>query len=595
MKIKHQILLALLLMLVLLVGLGGVGSYYIHILSRNSGEIIKDNYRTLQYVHEMDNSLDAIQFSLNEKEPPSPLPADEILSFKENLRLQAANVTESGERELTNELLTESHNLIALLEKGEAEQARILIHQIKQNLNRLYSLNEDAVLKRNSEVQSSSEKVLIYMITIGAGTIILALMVIFSFPSLIIKPIQRFNESIKKVAKGDYEATISMQRKDEFGEMAYSFNKMVGKLKEYEESSYSKILAERNRLNAVINQMSEGIVGLDIAKRIIFANKKALKLLNLKRDELMGKYAPDVAVHNELLNSLISDLMMPGREWEERKFKPVSITEDRKEKLFSKDIIDVLVTPIGEEKPILSGHVILLTDVTEFSEKEKAKTAFMSTLSHELKTPVAAIEMGTDLLRNAKLGGLNREQQEWLQTIDENNQRIKQTINQVLDISKIERGLIELNRTFENPEFTIEKAVKAVEPFAKEKELKIEVRLDRPLPDILVDTHKITWVLNNILINAIRYTPLQGTISVKAVGKNTHRVRISVKDEGPGISRQQQELIFEPFKRVSGDKTDGLGLGLAISKEFVEAMGGQIGIISKEGEGAEFWVELLTV
>jgi PAS domain S-box-containing protein len=595
MKIKHQILLALLLMLVLLVGLGGVGSYYIHILSRNSGEIIKDNYRTLQYVHEMDNSLDAIQFSLNEKEPPSPLPADEILSFKENLRLQAANVTESGERELTNELLTESHNLIALLEKGEAEQARILIHQIKQNLNRLYSLNEDAVLKRNSEVQSSSEKVLIYMITIGAGTIILALMVIFSFPSLIIKPIQRFNESIKKVAKGDYEATISMQRKDEFGEMAYSFNKMVGKLKEYEESSYSKILAERNRLNAVINQMSEGIVGLDTAKKIIFANKKALKLLNLKRDELMGKYAPDVAVHNELLNSLISDLMMPGREWEERKFKPVSITEDRKEKLFSKDIIDVLVTPIGEEKPILSGHVILLTDVTEFSEKEKAKTAFMSTLSHELKTPVAAIEMGTDLLRNAKLGGLNREQQEWLQTIDENNQRIKQTINQVLDISKIERGLIELNRTFENPEFTIEKAVKAVEPFAKEKELKIEVRLDRPLPDILVDTHKITWVLNNILINAIRYTPLQGTISVKGVGNNTHRVRISVKDEGPGISRQQQELIFEPFKRVSGDKTDGLGLGLAISKEFVEAMGGQIGIISKEGEGAEFWVELLTV
>lgn len=580
----------------LILGLGGVGSYYIHLLSVNSGEIIKDNYRTLQYITKIENALDVLQYDMVAEGEVSEVERSEALEKLEvNIALQEANITERGERDITLELTRDTKDLLAAINAGDRSKAILLINTIKGDLNRLYYLNEDALLLRNQQTQITADKVVLYMISISICVLIVALIVLFTFPRLIIKPIRKFSESIKQIAQGNYKVQISLNQKDEFGAMAVSFNKMATKLQEYEESSYVSLLEERNRLDAVINQISEGIIGLNVSKEILFANRRALKLLNLREDQLIGKYAPDVAVNNDLLQVLLRELMIPFEEWEEQKFKPVTITEDRKEKLFAKDIVHIKQKPVGEDKEHLAGHVILLSDVTEFSEKEKAKTAFMSTLSHELKTPVAAIEMGIELLRNHKLGSLSYEQEEWLKTIDENNQRIKQAINQVLDISKIERGLIEINKSALNPEILIDQAIKAVEPFAKEKKLSIKTELERPLNDVMVDPHKIMWILNNILTNAIRYTPATKTILIKANKGKNNRIRIRVKDEGPGLSIEDQKQIFERFKRATGDQTEGLGLGLAISKEFIEAMEGHIGVSSKEGQGAEFWIELKSV
>lgn len=596
MKIKHKVTLALFILFLLILGLGGVGSYYIKLLSVNSSQIIKDNYRTLQYLYNIDNSLDILQYELAVNEQAEPEQKKKAVEqLRKNVELQNNNITERGERDLSAELTRNTDQLIAAIEANNRLKCFEFIHSMEQNLNQLYHMNEDALLNRNQQTQATADKAVLYMLTISICVLVVALIVLFTFPRFVAKPINQLSDSIKQVAKGNYQIQISLSRKDEFGDIARSFNKMVAKLKDYEESSYMSLLEERNRLDAVINQMSEGIIGLNASKEILFANKRVLKLLNLKEDQLIGKYAPDVAVNNDLLQALLRGLMIPIPEWEERKFKPVTITEDKKEKLFAKDIVDIIQKTIGEDREYLSGHVILLTDVTEFSEREKAKTAFMSTLSHELKTPVAAIEMGTQLLRNHKLGSLSEEQEEWLKTIDENNQRIKQSINQILDLSKIERGLIEINKSSINPELIIDQAINAVGPFTKEKKLSINTEIDRPLPNVLVDSHKIAWVLNNILINAIRYTPSSKSILVKGMKVNSHRVRISVKDEGPGISRENQKLIFERFKRATGDRTEGLGLGLAISKEFIEAMDGHIGVSSQQGQGAEFWVELRAV
>lgn len=594
MKLKSKLTLAIAFLFVVILLLGGVGSYYLHWLAKDSHAIIEDNYRTLGYMEKMDQAMDHLLYAYahDSLSMQNPEVQEAVASFRENIQLQLQNVTEHGEQQLTDQLLVDFETLVSQL--GNKAALHTEIFQLLEQINRIYAMNQEAILRKNARANETADKVVLYMSIIGLGSVIVGLIFLVGIPAYISKPVVKFNKAIQEIAQGNYKTKLEISSKDEFGQLAGSFNYMAARLDEYEHSNLAKLLGEKKLIEAIINQMSEAILGLNESKRIIFANDRALKLLGMPMEKLSNRYAPDVAVHNQLMNAMISELMIGFEPWEEKEYPPLKIVVAKKERLYAKNIVDVLAQPTGENREILVGHVIILSDITDFAEKDEAKTKFMASLSHELKTPVAAIEMSTNLLGNNKVGALSKEHKKLIKTIDANVSRIKRTITEILDLSKIESGLIDIRTEHVSPVSIIEKAKEGVLLFLKDKNLKIELDIAPNLPKILADPHKTVWVLNNFLTNAIRYSPENSTITITAQPED-HYVKMAVIDKGKGIALADQQRIFQKFTRISDSNGGGTGLGLAISKEFIEAMGGEIGLHSKEREGSTFWIRLKNI
>jgi signal transduction histidine kinase/HAMP domain-containing protein len=609
MKLKTKLTLAFGFLFILILLLGGVGSYYLRWLAQDSRAIIRENYRTLQYMQNLENGLNTLQGQLPAAWQPEGLSPERLATtlaeLDKNLALQQQNITEAGEQELTEQLAIEYNQLRANVRSlPQAADPReyylnTLLPQLVrmgEQTDQIYLLNEETLLRKNEQANQTARTVTTYMNALGLITLGLALFFLVRIPELISRPIQQFSRGIQEIAAGHYGVSLAVESKDEFGELAGSFNRMAAKLQEYQHTNYDTLIREKRRLEAVINQMREPIIGLNDGKQIIFINQPALDILGLKPDQVLNRYAPDVAVSNPLLNKLIAGLMI-GEDQDElarTEDRHVKAVVDDQERLFVKSVVDILDRPAGEQRRVHLGHVIMLNDITEFSERDQAKTHFMATLSHELKTPMAAIQMSSKLLQNPKIGELNPEQSGLIMTIQENNQRVQRMITELLDISKIESGSVEVSKVASSPQVIVEKAVEGVRLFLQDKQIRLATDLADNLPQISADPHKLVWVLNNFLTNAIRYTPVGELITVLAVRQNGGVV-LSVLDKGPGISTENQKRIFKRFFRVADDISEGTGLGLAISQEFIYAMGGDIGVDSEPGHGSRFWVKLPAV
>jgi len=204
-----------------------------------------------------------------------------------------------------------------------------------------------------------------------------------------------------------------------------------------------------------------------------------------------------------------------------------------------------------------------------------------------VRTPISAIGMSLGLLKDERIGGLNEEQIELTETIRQNATRLLKMINEILDISKIETGNIQINYEYSRPAVVIGKALENVKTFIAEKNVKIVKYFDKNIQPLRMDIPKTTGVLVNFLTNALRYSYENGKLEISLTRQNG-TVEFSVKDEGPGIPDEDLKKIFQRYRRAKDDKTKGTGLGLAISKDFIEAQGGKIWVESEIGKGSRF-------
>jgi signal transduction histidine kinase len=259
---------------------------------------------------------------------------------------------------------------------------------------------------------------------------------------------------------------------------------------------------------------------------------------------------------------------------------------DGKENYFTKEIVDI--NQRGEK----IGNVIVLKNITSFKELDVAKTNFIATVSHELKTPLASSDFSLKLLEDRRIGELTGEQKELVQQLKNDNQRMLKILSELLNMSQVEAGKIQLNMQLVSPYPIVETSIEAVYNTAREKNITIEKKLEDDLPGINTDADKISWVLNNFLTNAIRYSP-SGSAIIVSVEKTGKQVVFSVTDKGSGIDQSYLSRIFERYFQIPGrsDKK-GSGIGLAICKEFIEAMGGKVLAESNYGEGSKFSFQL---
>ena len=223
---------------------------------------------------------------------------------------------------------------------------------------------------------------------------------------------------------------------------------------------------------------------------------------------------------------------------------------------------------------------------------DNAKTNFISVISHELKTPISAILMSLKLLEDNRIGNMNSEQKELAQSIQDNSDRLLKITGELLKMTQVEAGVLHLNPKITKPIELIDYAIKATRVLAEHWKCNIEVEYpDEKIPKIFVDNEKIAWVITNLLSNAIHYSSENSRIIVGARQLNG-KVEIYVRDFGKGIDARYHKTIFDRYFRVPGTKVQGSGLGLSISKDFVEAHGGTIRVESEIGKGSCFIVSL---
>jgi len=238
----------------------------------------------------------------------------------------------------------------------------------------------------------------------------------------------------------------------------------------------------------------------------------------------------------------------------------------------------------------VTGYVIILKNITPFKELDVAKTNFIATVSHELKTPLASSDFSLKLLEDERIGTLNKEQKELVQSLKGDNQRLLKILGELLDLSQVESGKIQLHLAPVNPAAVMERAVKALTTTALQKQIRFNIT-NTAVTDIKADEEKTSWVLINLLTNAIKYSVDNSVVQID-IHPTANRVEFSIKDTGNGIPQEYLPKIFDRFFKVPGTTKTGTGLGLAISKEFIEAMGGNIGVESKLKEGSRFWFQL---
>ena len=307
----------------------------------------------------------------------------------------------------------------------------------------------------------------------------------------------------------------------------------------------------------------------------------------MKRENVIRKSAEELSLKNDLLRRLIRELVTPGN-----KEEPLKIYADNKESYFKASYIPINNTGVGQGEPHRLGDVILLKNITEFKELDSAKTTFISTISHELKTPISAIMMSLQLLEDKRVGVLNEEQGQLSKSIKENSQRLLEITGELLNMTQVEAGKLQMMPKITKPIELIEYAIKANQVQADKFNIQIEVEYpEEKISKLFVDSEKIAWVLTNLLSNAIRYSKENGRVVIGAQQDGNY-VELYVQDFGKGIDPRYHQSIFDRYFRVPGTKVQGSGLGLSISKDFVEAHGGTLTVQSELGKGSRFVIRL---
>jgi len=558
MKTKTRLLLSLGALTFLVFVLAGVGIASINQLRGEGGQVLRANYMSLAYMEDMLAAL--------EEAPETGIPR-----AKEQLALQQANITEVGELEATTALA------VAFAAWETSGQDSLVTRTLTARIRSILELNRDAIVRKAAQAEERGDKAVVWITLTGTLCALVALSMLFGMAEFLSAPIRALTAGIDRVAQGNYRERIILDRKDEFGHMAERFNAMASELEKWESSSLSRIMEEKTRAEAVIQSLQDASIGLDDQERILFINQEALDLLGLHEINTTGKLATEVAKGNDFLRHILND----------KSSAPFKAVVDGKENYFVSGS-----TPIQGPNGVI-GTLFTIRDITPFKERDLAKTNFLATISHELKTPLASTDIGLTLLERQSATTLTADQGAIVSDLRKDHQRLVRIVSELLDLAQAESGNIRVQLTELSLDRVVQDALAAVKVSAQQKGILFAVRTHDNEPRVRADADKAVWVLVNLLSNAVRHSPQRGVVTIDTADAEG-KVTLSIIDQGPGIPAIEQERLFERFAQgASAHK--GTGLGLSIAKEFMQAMGGDIRLDRGVTNGASFLLTFAAV
>ncbi|HEX5323659.1 MAG TPA: ATP-binding protein [Capsulimonadaceae bacterium] len=394
--------------------------------------------------------------------------------------------------------------------------------------------------------------------------------------------------------------TLAITAQDEFTSLSRSFNHMTEIIAAHEEAVRDQnqtLMALNRRMETVLNATNDGVALLDRTGRLLLVNRRFCEMLGARAEDLWHRSVAEVKplVFERLSKpERLMRCLSPATEAND--LDPSSVLEDLVELTTTeRRFLKVYAAPVRDEDGDLAGRLIALHDITREMEIDKMKTEFISVVSHELRTPLTSIKGYTDLLLTGQTGEVNDLQKEFLGIVQNSATRLGNLINDILDISRIESGRMELKMEPVDYGRIVTDVLRLMKPAADEKDISIDASFPENIPLVRGDADKITQILTNLLSNGIKYTPAGGWVKVYLDVTPGECVTTCVQDSGIGISPADQKRLFQKFFRADNSLTreaGGTGLGLAIVKTMIELLGGTIWLESAQGKGSKFFYTL---
>lgn len=398
----------------------------------------------------------------------------------------------------------------------------------------------------------------------------------YALSKTITGPIQEVTKRAAFLAQGDFDQKIEVKSDDEIGKLSEMFNFLSSRLKE----TLEEISDEKEKMEAILTNMADGVVALNDKGEVIHINPAALQMLSIGKDMIGQNLAQELQI---LLNINLQEFLDGKSNTGETLIKN------------DKAIIKSIIAPLKRDDRIV-GHILVLQDITKQHRLENMRKEFVANVSHELRTPLTTIKSYTETLLDGALEepGISRQ---FMEVVNNEADRMTRLVNNLLELSRLDNKETRWDRQPIEARVILEDVISKMAVNIKKKNQKLDLNIPESSPEIFVDRDKIEQVFQNILSNANKYTPEGGTIYI-SLETIDNRVMIIFRDTGVGIPKEDIPRIFERFYRV--DKTrsremGGTGLGLSIAKELIEAHEGEITIESETGKGTQVCISLQSI
>ncbi|OGO33080.1 MAG: hypothetical protein A2Z16_05250 [Chloroflexi bacterium RBG_16_54_18] len=422
--------------------------------------------------------------------------------------------------------------------------------------------------------QSITELQRTLLLATGIVTLV-AIVLAMWIANISLKPLRELTLEAIRIANGDFQhirksGSLMISASDEIGQLTRAMNKMISTTQDH----IQELTAERSKMSAVFEEMTDGIVIVDVEGNIQLTNKAVESMFSLSPESSTGNTLASVLRHYEIVE-------LWQRCVDQSEMQSTSL-EVRPQQLY----LQVTATPLGKSLP---GSVLLIfQNLTRLRRLETVRQDFISNISHELRTPLASLKALTETLQEGALDDPPTARR-FLEQIEMEADTINLVVSELLELSKIESGRVPLNFTESHPQNLIHAAVERLSLQAERAQLMIRISCPENLPEVLVDSPRLEQVLVNLLHNAIKFTDSGGEIEISARENERNQVEFSVRDSGVGIAADDLPRIFERFYKADRARSSGgTGLGLAIARHLVEAHGGVIWAESEPGKGSTF-------
>jgi signal transduction histidine kinase len=432
------------------------------------------------------------------------------------------------------------------------------------------------------------------LLFLAAGTAVgITLMV--RLPRVVVRPLHRLTVDMERVAGPGPATRVAVGRADEVGTVAAAVNRILSQAQDERRATLAEFITQRYRMDSLVRSLDEGLLMLDEHGVIVLANPLACDLLGRPQPELLGQPAAALAETNDTLRDLLAQLAAGNLAGDDVPDPVFTFPHKGEAPHYQLCISPIEATDSAKGHRAFGGHILTLRNVSDFKKLDEVKSAFLATISHELKTPLASIKLSLMLLQDERTAPAER--QRLAGGIGEETQRLLNMVGQLIDVARLDAGAgIKLNVGPVRLAEVIDYATRTVRPQLDDKRLQLCTQVPDNLPEVQGDVEKTTWVLINLLSNAIRYSPAEAPLTIRAM-KWGEMVRVSVEDQGPGIAPEHHKHIFQRFAGVPGGPAQGgsSGLGLSISREFIGAQGGTLWVESKPAAGSSFLFTLPVV